>query len=115
VYRIYISSIYVVSSNYANKILVCSQEEEKLFPYTLLEVSGLYLKDLDKTLVMNINHNAKPRTVCCQEGENDENITGSDMTILMALVTKVKLFCIETTFDIFEELILCRKVCIFYL
>jgi hypothetical protein len=41
VYRIYISSIYVVSSNYANKILVCSQEEEKLFPYTLLEISGL--------------------------------------------------------------------------
>jgi hypothetical protein len=62
---------------------------------------------------MNINHNAKPRTVCCQEGENDENITSSDMTILMALVTKVKLFRIETTFDIFEELILRRKVCMF--
>jgi hypothetical protein len=43
----------------------------------------------------------------------DENITGLDMTMLMDLVTKVKLFRIVTTFDIFEELILRRKVCMF--
>jgi hypothetical protein len=87
--RIYISSRYVISSLCANKILACPQEEKKLlFPCTLVEVSGLYLKDLDKSLVMNINHDAKPRTVCCQEGENDENITRMDMTILMAPATK---------------------------
>jgi hypothetical protein len=37
----------------------------------------------------------------------------SDMTMLMTLVTKVKLFHIVTTFDIFEELILRREVCMF--
>jgi hypothetical protein len=113
VHTVYISSIYDVSSNCANKILVCSQVEEKLFTYTLVEVSGLYLKDLDKTLVMNINHNAKPRTGCCQEGENDENIIGSDMTMLMDLVTKVELFHNVTTFDIFEESVLHYRVCMF--
>jgi hypothetical protein len=113
VHRVYISSIYGVSSHCENKILVCSQEEEKLlFPCTLVEASGLFLEDQDKTLVMNINHEAKPRTVCCQQGENDENITRSDMTMLKAPATKVKLFHIVTTFDI-EELILCCKVCMF--
>jgi hypothetical protein len=34
------------------------------------------------------------------------------MTMLMAPAVKVKLFHIVTTFDIFEELILHRKVCI---
>jgi hypothetical protein len=69
--------------------LACPQEEKKLlFPCTLVEVSGLYLKDLDKSLVTNINHDAKPRTVCCEEGENDENITHTDMTMLMAPATK---------------------------
>ena len=89
VHRISISSRYVVSSLCANKILVCSQEEKNLlFPCTLVEVSGLYLKDIDKSLVININHDAKPRTVCCQEGENDENITRTDMAMLMAPATK---------------------------
>jgi hypothetical protein len=113
VHRVYISSIYGVSSHCTNKILACSQEVEKLlFPCTLVEVSGLILEDHDKTLVMNINHDAKLRSVCCQEGENDENITCSDMTMLMAPAAKVKLFHIVTTFDIFEELILRHKVCI---
>jgi hypothetical protein len=68
--RVYISSIYGVSSHCANKILACSQEEEKLlFPCTLVEVSGLFLEDHDKTLVMNTNHDAKPRMGCCQQGE----------------------------------------------
>jgi hypothetical protein len=111
--RVYISSIYGVSSHCANKILACSQEEEKLlFPCTLVEVSGLFLEDHDKTLVMNTNHDAKPRTGCCQQGENDENITCSDMSMLMAPAAKVKLFHIVTTFDIFKELILRHKVCI---
>jgi hypothetical protein len=35
------------------------------------------------------------------------------MTMLKALIAKVKLFHIVTTFDIFEELILCCKVCMF--
>jgi hypothetical protein len=116
VHRIYISPRYVVSSHCANKILVCSREEKKfLFPCTLVQVSSLYLKYLDKTLVMNINHYAKSRTVCCQEGETDENITDSDMTMLIAHITKVKLFHIVTTFDIFEELVLRCKVCMFLL
>jgi hypothetical protein len=111
VHRVYISSIYGVSLHCANKILVCSPEEEKLlFPCTLVEVPGLFLEDQDKTSVMNINHDAKPRTVCCQEGENDENITRSEMTMLMAPTMKVKLFHIVTTFDVFEELILRHKV-----
>jgi hypothetical protein len=112
VHRVYISSIYSVSSHCTNKILACSQEVEKLlFPCTLVKVSGLFLEDHDKTLVMNINHDATQRTVCCQE-ENDENITCSDMTMSMAPAAKVKLFHIITTIDIFEELILHRKVCI---
>jgi hypothetical protein len=114
VHRVYILSIYGVSSHYENKILVCSQEEEKLlFLCTLVEASGLFLEDQDKTLVMNINHDAKPRMVCCQEGENDENITRSDITMLKAPVAKVKLLHIVTTFDTFEELILRCKVCMF--
>jgi hypothetical protein len=69
--------------------LACSQEVEKLlFPCTLVEVLGLFLEDNDKTLVMNINLDAKPRTVCSQEGENDENITCSYMTMLMAPAAK---------------------------
>jgi hypothetical protein len=113
VHRVYISSIYSVSSLCTNKILACSQEVEKLlFPCTLVKVSGLFLEDHDKTLVMNINHDAKLRTVCCQEGENDENITCPDMTMSMAPTAKVKLFHIKTTIDIFEELILRREVCI---
>jgi hypothetical protein len=43
----------------------------------------------------------------------DENITYSDMTMLMALVAKVKLFHIVTTFDILEVLILYHKMCMF--
>jgi hypothetical protein len=89
VHRVNISSIYSVSSHCTNKILACSQEVEKLlFPCTLVEVSGLFLEDNDKTLVMNINLDAKLRTVCSQEGENDENITCSDMTMLMAAAAK---------------------------
>jgi hypothetical protein len=89
VHRVYISSIYSVSSHCTNKILACSQEVEKLlFPCTLVEVSGLFLEDHDKTLVMNINLDAKPRTVCSQERENDENITCSDMTMSMAPAAK---------------------------
>ena len=107
-HRVYISSIYSVSSH-----CTCSQEVEKLlFPCTLVKVSGFFLEDHDKTLVMNINHDATQRTVCCQEEENDENITCSDMTMSMAPAAKVKLFHIKTTIDIFEELILRRKVCI---
>jgi hypothetical protein len=114
VHRVYISSIYGVSSYCENKILVCSQEEEKLFfPCTLVEASGLFLEYQDTTLVMNINHDAKPRMVCCQEGENDENITRSDITMLKAPVVKVKLLHIVTTFNTFEELILRCKVCMF--
>jgi hypothetical protein len=80
---------------------------------TSVEGLGLILKDLEKPLVMNINHNAKPMMVCRQEGENNENIIGSDMTMLMAPITKVKLFHIVTKFDIFEVLILRRNVCVF--
>jgi hypothetical protein len=113
VHRVYISSIYGVSLHCANKILVYYKEEEKLlFPCTLVEFLGLFLEDHDKILVMNINHGAKPRTVCHQGGDNDENITRLDMTIIMALAVKVKLFHIMTTFDIFEKLIFRRKVCI---
>jgi hypothetical protein len=82
-----------------------------LFPCNLVEVLGLFLKDHDKALVTNINHNAKPRMVCFQEGENDENITNSDMTMSIAPVTKVKLFPIVTTFNILKEL--SSKVCVF--
>jgi hypothetical protein len=89
VHRVYISSIYSVSSHCTNKILACSQEVEKLlFPCTLVKVSGLFLEDHDKTLVMNINHDATQRTICCQEEENDENITCSDMTMSMAPAAK---------------------------
>jgi hypothetical protein len=35
------------------------------------------------------------------------------MTMLMALITKVKLFHIVTNFDVFEYMILRRKVCMF--
>ena len=105
VHRVYISSNY---------LLACSQEEEQfLFPYSLVELSGLYITEHDKTVDLTINHYAKPRTVCCQEGENDENITGSDMTILMAFSSKVKHFHIRITFDTFDELMLHHKVCSF--
>jgi hypothetical protein len=45
------------------------------------------LKELEKTPLLNNTHNAKPRTVCSQEGENDEDITSMDMTLLLSLPT----------------------------
>jgi hypothetical protein len=70
-----IETNYTISSFFAidNILQVNFQEgEQTLLPCILLGVSGLYLKELEKTPLLNNTHNAKPRTVCSQEGENDE-------------------------------------------
>jgi hypothetical protein len=65
-----------------------------------------------QTLSPNINHDAKQRTVCSQEGENDEDIINSNSTILMVFEQKVNQFSIKITFDTFDESML-HHVCSF--
>src|SRR5438105_3386678 len=55
----------------------------------------------------------KPRTVCCQEGENDEDIIGSDMTMLTTCKPKVQPFYMRLVIDTFDELVLHHKMCMF--
>jgi hypothetical protein len=67
---------YTISSFFAidNMLQVNFQEGEQiLLPCILLGVSGLYLKELEKTPLLNNTRNAKLRTVFSQEGENDED------------------------------------------
>jgi hypothetical protein len=85
--------------------------EQILLPYILLEVSGLYLKELEKTPLLNNTHDAKPRTVCSQEGENDEDITSTDTTILVPSYPKLNQLYIMIKFDTFEQLMLHYDFC----
>ena len=55
----------------------------------------------------------KLRTVCCQEGENDEDITGSNITMSTTSKPKVQPFYMRLIIDTFDELALHHKVCIF--
>ena len=55
----------------------------------------------------------KPRTVCCQEGENDEDIIGSNMTMPTTSIPKVQPFYMRLIIDAFDELVLHHKMCIF--
>lgn len=55
----------------------------------------------------------KPRTVCCQEGENDEDITSANMTMLTTSKLKVQPFYMRLIIDTFDELVLHHKVCVF--
>jgi hypothetical protein len=55
----------------------------------------------------------KPRTVCCQEGENDEDITGSDITLLTTPKLKVNQLYFNFRFDTFEQLLLHHDLCVF--
>jgi hypothetical protein len=59
-----------------------------MLPCVLEDVPELYLKEYEKTLYLSINHNAKPRTACSHQRENDEDITSSDTTILVTLIQR---------------------------
>jgi hypothetical protein len=48
----------------------------------------------------------KSRTTCSQEGENDEDITGSDMTTIACFYYKVNRFLIIIVSNTFDELLL---------
>jgi hypothetical protein len=61
-----------------------------LLPCVLEDIPELYLKEQEKTLYRNTSHNAKLRTVCSQQRENDEDATNSDTTILVSFDSKVK-------------------------
>ena len=58
---------------------------------------------------------SKPRTVSNQEGENDEDITGSHMTIPMLYKSKPKVhaFYVRFTFYIFEQRVLHHEFHVF--
>jgi len=56
-------------------------------------------------------HWSKSRTTCSQEGENDEDITSSDMTILMSHKQKVNQSYVVIIIATFDELLLRRNVC----
>jgi hypothetical protein len=56
-------------------------------------------------------HWSKSRTTCSQEGENDKDITCSDITTLATFDSKVKQFFIMIIFDSFDELLLRHDVC----
>ena len=58
-------------------------------------------------------HWSKSRTTCRQEGENDEDITCSDITTLATFDSQVKQFFIMIVFDTFDELMLHHDVCSF--
>jgi hypothetical protein len=87
--------------------------EQILLPCILLGVSGLYLKELEKTPLLNNTHSAKPRTVCSQEGKNDKGITNIDTTILVPSCPKVNQLYIKIKFDILEQLMLHYDFCAF--
>jgi hypothetical protein len=74
-----------------HKLQVNFQEgQSSLLPCVLEDVPELYLKEHEKTLYRSTNHNAKPGTVCNQQRENDDDITSSDITILVTFDAKVK-------------------------
>jgi hypothetical protein len=87
--------------------------EQILQPCILLGVSGLYLKELEKTPLLNNTHKGKLRTVCSQEWENYEEITNMDMTILVPSCPKVNQLYIKIKFDTFEQLMLHYDFCAF--
>jgi hypothetical protein len=66
------------------------QGESRLLQFVLEDVPELYLKEHEKILYRSTNHNAKPRTVCSQQRENDEDITSPYTTLLVAFASKVK-------------------------
>jgi hypothetical protein len=55
----------------------------------------------------------KSRTVCCQEGENDEDIIGSKMTMPTTSTPKVQPFYMRLIIDAFDELMLHHDMCSF--
>jgi hypothetical protein len=55
----------------------------------------------------------KPRTVCYQEGENDEDIIGLKMTMPTTSIPKVQPFYMRLIIDAFDELMLHHDVCSF--
>jgi hypothetical protein len=56
-------------------------------------------------------HRSKSRTTCSQEGENDEDITVSDMTTIACFYYKVNRFLIIILSNTFDELLLHYDVC----
>jgi hypothetical protein len=95
-----------------HKLQVNFQEGEScLLPCVLEDVPELYLKEHGKTLYHSTNHNAKLRTVCSQQRENDEDITSSDMTILVTFDSKVKQLFIMSICNAFDELMVHHDVC----
>jgi hypothetical protein len=56
-------------------------------------------------------HRNKSRTTCSQEGENDEDITVSDMTTIACFYYKVNRFLIIIVSNTFDELLLHYDVC----
>jgi hypothetical protein len=95
-----------------HKLQVNFQEGEScLLPCVLEDVLELYLKEHEKTLYRSTNHNAKPRTVCSQQRENDEDITILDMTILVTFDSKVKRLFIMSICNTFDELMMHHDVC----
>jgi hypothetical protein len=104
-----IETNYTISSFFAidNMLQVNFQEGDQiLLPCTLLGVSGLYFKEFEKNPLLNNTHNAKPRMVCSQEGENDDDITSMDTTILVPSCPKVNQLYIKIKFYTFEQLML---------
>jgi hypothetical protein len=83
-----------------------------LLSCVLEDVPELYLKEHEKTLYCITKHNAKPKTVCNQQKENDEDITSLDMTILVTFDSKVKQFFIMSICNTFDELMLHHDVCL---
>jgi hypothetical protein len=57
-------------------------------------------------------HQSKSRTTCSQEGENDEDITNSNMTMLMSCEQKVNQSYIMVIVATFDELMLHNDVCL---
>ena len=57
----------------------------------------------------------KPRTVCSQEGEDDEGITPTNTTTMMsyAVEPKVQASYVRFTFYIFEQRMLHHELCVF--
>jgi hypothetical protein len=111
-----IETNYTITSIFAidNMLKVNFQEGEQILqPCILLGVSGLYLKELEKTPLLNNTHKGKLRTVCSQEWENYEEITNMDMTILVPSCPKVNQLYIKIKFDTFEQLMLHYDFCAF--
>ena len=118
-HKVYICSNlkYPFGPQYHVQIEVCTNTNDVLlsFPsFSHMQQDKYQEGEHDSLLpTTHLPTKVKPRTVCCQEGENDEDIIGSNMTMPTTSIPKVQPFYMRLIIDAFDELMLHHDVCSF--